>query len=184
MIRKLVIPSPFGPVGIVWRRASHSPLIVEILLSKPGEDAERRMSGRHSELGAGSCAEIDAIAAAIRAFLEGDYVAFSLDSVDMDICSPFQRKVLRAESGIPRGMVSTYGLIASHIGRPGGARAVGNALATNPFPFIIPCHRAVRSDGSIGGYQGGPEMKRKLLEYEGVSFGRNGKVDAKRFHYE
>ena len=152
MKRKLIIPTPFGPVGIVWREASPSPLVVDILLSKPGETAERRMSGPYSGLDKGSCAEIDTVAAAIQAFLEGDEVAFSLGSVDMDICSPFQQSVLKVEFGIPRGMVSTYGLIAAHIGREGGARAVGNALATNPFPFIIPCHRAVRSDGSLGGY--------------------------------
>jgi methylated-DNA-[protein]-cysteine S-methyltransferase len=142
------------------------------------------MSGPYSGLDTGSCAGIDSVAAAIQAFLEGDDVAFSLDSVDIDICSPFQRSVLKAEFGIPRGMVSTYGLIAAHIGREGGARAVGNALATNPFPFIIPCHRAVRSDGSLGGYQGGPDMKRRLLEYEGIIFDGAGRAISQRFYQE
>jgi len=56
------------------------------------------------------------------------------------------------------------------LGTPGAGRAVGNALARNPFPLVIPCHRAVRSDGALGGYQGGVQMKRKLLALEGVAF--------------
>jgi methylated-DNA-[protein]-cysteine S-methyltransferase len=91
---------------------------------------------------------------------------------------------LRAEHGIPRGSVSTYQLIAAHLGRPKGGRAVGNALANNPFPIIIPCHRAFRSDRSLGGYQGGLAMKRALLEKEGIGFDRTGRVQAMRWHYE
>jgi len=60
---------------------------------------------------------------------------------------------------------------------------VGNALATNPFPLIVPCHRAVRSDGSLGGFQGGPAMKRALLEREGIAFDRAGRAAVPRFHY-
>jgi methylated-DNA-[protein]-cysteine S-methyltransferase len=72
--------------------------------------------------------------------------------------------------------VTTYGRLAAHVGRPGGARAVGRALAGNPFPLVVPCHRAVRADGSPGGYQGGVPMKRALLEAEGVAFDRRGRA--------
>ena len=92
------------------------------------------------------------------------------------MCTPFQRRVLLAEFGIPRGYVSTYGRIARFIRVPDGARAVGNALAGNPFPIVIPCHRALRSDGSIGGFQGGREMKERLLRMEGVRIGEDGRV--------
>jgi methylated-DNA-[protein]-cysteine S-methyltransferase len=101
----------------------------------------------------------------------------------MKQCSEFQRRVLLAEYGIRRGWVSTYGRIARHLGMPQGARAVGSALAHNPFPIIIPCHRAIAADGSLGGYQGGPEMKRSLLEMEGIAFGANGRVQVERFYY-
>ena len=67
-----------------------------------------------------------------------------------------------------RGKVSTYQRIAGHLDNPQAARAVGTALAHNPFPIIVPCHRAIRSDGALGGFQGGAEMKRALLEMEGV----------------
>jgi methylated-DNA-[protein]-cysteine S-methyltransferase len=115
-----------------------------------------------------SCAEIDTAGIDIRAFLNGHDVEFDLGSARLDLCSLFQQEALRAEYKIPRGCVSTYGLIAAQIGRPGAARAVGNALAANPFPIVVPCHRVIRSDMNIGGYQGGPDMKLRLLESEGV----------------
>ncbi|MFH2034522.1 MAG: MGMT family protein [Candidatus Margulisiibacteriota bacterium] len=82
--------------------------------------------------------------------------------------SPFRQKVLQAVAKIPRGKVSTYALIARHIGHPGAARAVGTALAKNPTPINIPCHRVICSDGRLGNYQGGSTMKKALLEKEGV----------------
>ena len=87
---------------------------------------------------------------------------------DLEHCSKFQQKVLRAVSAIPRGKVSTYQRIAKQIGQPKAARAVARALANNPFPLIIPCHRVICSDGALGGYQGGLKMKRALLEKEGA----------------
>jgi methylated-DNA-[protein]-cysteine S-methyltransferase len=74
-------------------------------------------------------------------------------------------------------------MIARHLGSPSGGRAVGRALATNPFPLLIPCHRAVRSTGELGGYQGGVDIKRRLLEMEGVEFTTSGKVVMDRIFY-
>jgi methylated-DNA-[protein]-cysteine S-methyltransferase len=116
-------------------------------------------------------------------FLEGDPVEFDLGIVALEQCSAFQARVLRAEYRISRGWVSTYGRIARHLGVPRGARAVGSALARNPFPIIIPCHRAVRSDGRLGGFQGGPEMKRVLLAFEGVEVSPTGRVLTERVFY-
>ena len=123
-----------------------------------------------------TCGLVDDLAGRIAAFLDGADVRFSLEHVRLDLCPPFQRKVLLAEYGIPRGRVSTYRRIAAHLGVARGARAVGNALATNPFPIVIPCHRAIRSDGTLGGYQGGLAMKRVLLEQEGVDIDERGRV--------
>lgn len=101
----------------------------------------------------------------------------------MDACSDFQREVLLAEHGIPRGMVSTYGRIARRVGRATAARAVGTALARNPFPIVIPCHRAIRSDGTLGGYLGGLPMKRALLEMEEIVVSKEGKVVDPKYYY-
>ena len=73
----------------------------------------------------------------------------------------------------------TYGGVATAVGVSGGARAGGNVMAGNFFPLVIPCHRVIRSDGSLGGFGGGLAMKRALLEREGVAFDRKGCVVSK-----
>jgi methylated-DNA-[protein]-cysteine S-methyltransferase len=173
----------FGPVGILWSEGSGRPRIHRVVLSRPEADARRLALELFPDAVASSCSEVAAVAADIVAFLGGDHIRFSLDDIRLDGCSGFQQQVLRAEHAIPRGMVSTYRRIAVHLGKPKGARAVGNALARNPFPIIIPCHRAVRSDGRPGGYQGGPEMKRALLVREGIAFDEAGRVRSARFFY-
>jgi len=130
-----------------------------------------------------SSKKIDALAINIKRFLEGEHVIFSLEGVMWEQCTPFQKSVLLAEHQIPRGSVTTYQFLAQHLGVEKGARAVGNALANNPFPIIVPCHRAIRSDGTIGGFQGGHDMKKALLEKEGISFHHKGRVMVPKFHY-
>ncbi len=87
-----------------------------------------------------------------------------------DRLTPFEKAVLEEVGQIPEGRVSTYKAIASKLGRPGAARAVGNALNKNPFPVKTPCHRVLKSDGSLGGYKGGAREKERLLEEEGLNF--------------
>ena len=96
---------------------------------------------------------------------------------DLSRLTPFERAVLLKALEIPRGEFRTYGWIAQEIGNPRAVRAVGTALARNPIPLFIPCHRVVRSDGTIGQYgMGGPEMKRRLLLWEGVPEERLGRI--------
>jgi methylated-DNA-[protein]-cysteine S-methyltransferase len=81
----------------------------------------------------------------------------------------FQKRVWEALLKIPYGQTRTYGQIAQDIGAPGASRAVGGANGSNRIPIVIPCHRVIKSDGSLGGYSSGTEIKRRLLELEGVS---------------
>ena len=83
--------------------------------------------------------------------------------------SAFQRKVWQELRRIPAGATASYGEVARRIGKPGSARAVARACATNPLALVVPCHRVVRSDGGLGGYRGGIERKRALLEREARS---------------
>jgi len=78
----------------------------------------------------------------------------------------FTRRVYETVAAIPAGQSRTYGDIARQLGRPGAARAVGRAMATNPFPVLIPCHRVIGADGSLTGFAGGVEMKAAMLEME------------------
>ncbi len=88
--------------------------------------------------------------------------------VDLSSRSEFHQEVLRATARIPRGEVRTYGELAEIVGRPRAARAVGTAMARNPVPLLVPCHRVVPSSGGVGNYGLGKGLKAKLLAGEGV----------------
>ena len=83
--------------------------------------------------------------------------------------TPFQRAVYEELLKIPKGHTVSYAEVARRVGRPGAARAVGQAVGANPIPLLIPCHRVLASDGSLGGFGGGLPLKTTLLKQEGVS---------------
>ncbi len=180
------IPSQFGPVRLVWRQSAGAARVLRIILPgekrEPGQILAADFSGARQVL-SGAPPVVDRLAEKLDRFLRGRTTDFTLESLDLEVCTPFQRRVLPAEFKVPRGRVTTYGRLARRIGAPGAARAVGNALARNPFPLIIPCHRCVREDGGLGGFRGGLDMKRALLEMEGVAPGTGGRI-ARRFFYD
>lgn len=104
----------------------------------------------------------------IIAYFAGKRVRFDA-ILSFDGLSPFTRKVLTACSKIPAGKTVSYSQLASMAGKPRASRAVGNALAKNPIPLIIPCHRVIHSDGSLGQFSapGGTSLKKRLIELEG-----------------
>ena len=104
----------------------------------------------------------------LRAYFTGIPTAFSDIPLDPPFASPFQTAVRRACRTIPWGHTRSYSWIASRIGRTNASRAVGNALARNPLPIIIPCHRVIRADGTLGGFTLGPRIKTHLLKLENV----------------
>lgn len=177
------IPSPFGKLGILWSRDGEHPKIFRILLPREGVSLERVLSHSYAEGSLSSCPAIAEVGDRIHQYLEGKPIRFELDEIALERCSEFQRKVLIADYGIPRGWVSTYGRIAGSLGCQAGARAVGNALAHNPFPIIIPCHRVLKSKLEIGGFQGSPGLKRALLELEGLEFSPAEKAITNRVWY-
>jgi methylated-DNA-[protein]-cysteine S-methyltransferase len=100
-------------------------------------------------------------------YFAGDRSLFELP-VDLTRLSGFEQEVLECVRAIPFGDVVPYSEVARRIGRPKAARAVGNALNHNPVAIVVPCHRVVRADGSLGGYGGGVPYKRRLLSLEGT----------------
>lgn len=88
--------------------------------------------------------------------------------LDLSLGTPFQRRVWRAAQQIPYGRVRSYQWIAVKLGGKRYARAVGNALGENPVPLVVPCHRVLASDGTLGGFSGGMRTKRRLLKLEGT----------------
>ncbi|HXK33250.1 MAG TPA: methylated-DNA--[protein]-cysteine S-methyltransferase, partial [Dehalococcoidia bacterium] len=97
-----------------------------------------------------------------------DYVCGRRTTFDVDLdlswISGFRRDVMLACAAIPRGATASYADLARRVGRPGAARAVGNVMRTNPLPLVVPCHRVVGSNGSLTGFGGGLDVKRRLLE--------------------
>lgn len=86
--------------------------------------------------------------------------------LDWQLAHGFRREVLRATAAIPYGRTASYRDVATEAGSPGAVRAAGTALATNPLPIIVPCHRVLRTGGALGSYRGGVEAKARLLELE------------------
>ncbi|MDX1799202.1 MAG: methylated-DNA--[protein]-cysteine S-methyltransferase [Candidatus Lokiarchaeia archaeon] len=179
----LTFPSPFGTFTIVWKGIEPDLQLQRIFLSDSEHKSENKAFISLQGLNLGSSSHITSLGDKIQQFLEGEVVEFNLELLDFNLCTKIQEKVLRADFRSPRGWISTYKRIANYIRVQNGARVVGNLLARNPFPIIIPCHRAIKSNGELGGYQGGIDMKRKLLEMEGIEFSNSGKVITKKIFY-
>ena len=104
----------------------------------------------------------------LRRYYAGEDVQFD-ETLDMSRGSEFQQQVWQATRQVPRGVMTTYGALAAAVGAgPASARAVGRCMATNPWPPIVPCHRVLGKDGSLTGFGGGIETKRRMLEMEGA----------------
>lgn len=160
---------PDTPIGKLWVALSERGLVA-VSLGGPEAEFVRGVTRRIGRRAVRSSKPVGKARRELTAYLEGRRQAFSID-VDLRYVTPFQREVLLAARGVPRGQVATYGQIARRIGRPGAARAIGQALGGNPMPIVVPCHRVLASDGSLRGYsgRGGIRTKRRLLALEGVT---------------
>jgi O-6-methylguanine DNA methyltransferase len=111
----------------------------------------------------------------IRRHLGGDPQTFRDLPLDWSGVADFHRRVYRAACAIPAGRTASYGELASRIGAPGAARAVGQALGKNPLPIVVPCHRVLAANGKMGGFSayGGVATKRRILAVEGLVLDRD-----------
>jgi len=136
----------------------------------PRADLLAEIGRRLPEAGAGADPVLRDAARQITEYARGDRTAFDLP-LDWDRMTAFTRQVLEACAAIPLGQVLTYGALASAIGRPRAARAVGGAMSRNPIPIVIPCHRVVAGHGRLGGFSAaaGLDLKRRLLALEGIA---------------
>jgi methylated-DNA-[protein]-cysteine S-methyltransferase len=141
-----------------------------VRIAYPGEDAEQVLE----ELAAGVSPRIlrapertDTVRRELDDYFAGRRRTFDLP-LDWSMVHGFATQILRATARVPFGSVATYGQVATQAGSPRAARAAGNALHVNPIPIVVPCHRIVPASGGLGGYGGGQERKRYLLDLEGV----------------
>ncbi len=156
-----LIDGPTGPAYVSWSRAGVTAFVPEAIVGSPEEFVARHP--RPAVL-------VDTPPKRLAGHLERAIETGRLGTlpVDLSAIGEFQRKVLEKCAEIPPGEIRPYGWIAREIGKPGAVRAVGTALGRNPVPVLIPCHRVVRTDGTIGNYAWGTQMKRDLLEHEGL----------------
>lgn len=166
MYYDLVQDTPLGPLWIAV--GAHGLLAIEY---ESSEDSLRSYLRKLGGQPLRSAEQVAAAAKQVRTYLLGDSQAVDLP-VDLSHLTPFQQRVLQETRRVPRGQVRTYMQIANSIGNPKAVRAVGQALRHNPIPIVVPCHRVVASDGTLGGYGGKMRDQRKLslLKLEGVSF--------------
>lgn len=114
---------------------------------------------------------------------KGQKRKFDLSLLNLSKLTDFSARVLKQAYKIPSGKVATYSGLAAKVRNPRAARAVGTVLANNPFPILIPCHRVVRADGRLGQFGGGSDMKKQLLEKEGIIIDPQGVVSLKHIRY-
>jgi len=145
--------SPAGLRAVTLPRRDRDAALAEVLALGAREEA------RPDELGD--------LPERLSRYARGEPVAFP-DALDFSAATPFQRAVWLATREIPYGQTRSYGWLAARAGRPRAARAVGQAMAANPWPIIVPCHRVVSSNGRLAGYGGGLAMKEQLLRLEGA----------------
>jgi methylated-DNA-[protein]-cysteine S-methyltransferase len=163
----MAFPSELGWMAAVWSDAK---------LASLSFGYRSRAAALHS-VGVSTCAaaapsgKMEDLVERLQQFAGGEPDDFLDIELDWSGRTPFQRAVLQQCRQIPYGAVMTYGQLAAKAGYPGSARAVGNVMASNRVPLIIPCHRVVAAGGALGGFSApdGLRMKRRLLKLEGVS---------------
>ena len=165
--------------GIVWQNINNKPQIERIFLPCGKTKLIAKIKKEFPAINEKEQKIPNEIATQIAEFYSGMNIKFDTSFLNMKKLSGFAAKVLKETCKIPRGKVATYSGVAARIGSPLATRAVGTALANNPFPLVIPCHRVVRSDGSLGGFGGGLKMKKELLAKESVEVSTKSRVAAR-----
>lgn len=163
--------TPIGGCALAWGDRG----ILAVQLPEANETATRsRILRRHrASLDRAPPSDILETIEAIVALLGGAQRDLQGAPLDMEGVSPFDQRVYAAARAIPAGVTTTYGELAARVGEPGAARAVGRAMAANPFPIIVPCHRVLAADGGMGGFSaaGGIIAKARLLSIEQADLG-------------
>ena len=160
----ILIPTPFGEAAVVYRDTPFA--LKKIFLPRSDRQALLKVITAEGPSKPGTHAKALTVAKTIKKYFKGTPAQLNWPWLDMESLTPIQQSVLRATADIPFGTVRSYKGIAAAIERPRAYRFVGTTLANNPFPILIPCHRVIRSDATLGQFGGGTDLKRKLIGLE------------------
>lgn len=159
------VDTPVGP--LLLAATEHG--LVRVAYAREGNDAVlQSLADKVSPRILAAPARLDPVAREVEEYFTGRRKRFDVP-LDLRLASGFRLGVLTHLSDIAYGHTESYAQVAAAAGNPRAVRAVGTACASNPLPLVVPCHRVVRSDGTFGGYVGGPEAKRTLLTLEGAA---------------
>jgi len=161
------VPSELGDFALVASDQGLCGIVLPVLSPQPTGIAKlvhRRYAGARR----GSSPSLVHFADALRLYLNGGQPGFA-GELDYGDATPFEQVVWEATRSIPYGETRSYAWLARAAGDPRAVRAVAQALGRNPLPVIVPCHRVLAADGSLGGFSGGLEMKKALLGIEGLA---------------
>jgi methylated-DNA-[protein]-cysteine S-methyltransferase len=165
----LIFETAAGFCGVAWNKLGISRFR---LPTKGVEAAERILLSRRFDAEPGTpTSGVVEVVAAVKCYFEGEETDFSDVKLDLEDQPPFFRQIYAAARKVGWGQTTTYGALAKQLGTgPEAARDVGEAMARNPVPLIIPCHRVLAAGGKLGGFSapGGTAAKRRMLELEGV----------------
>lgn len=161
-----VVQTAWGWVGLT---ASADKLYRVTLPMSTLEEARRYLQTYHPQVEEEDSPHpiLGPVATLLQRYFQGDRVHFDVP-LAFEGLTPFQTQVLSLTREIPYGHTLTYGELARELGKPGASRAVGQALARNPWPIVVPCHRVVGRNGKLTGFGGGLSMKERLLRLEGA----------------
>jgi methylated-DNA-[protein]-cysteine S-methyltransferase len=177
-----IINASSAEIGLVWRFAENKPIIENIFLPCPHDQLILKMNNKYFSTDLVNRNIYKGIDEQLILIYSGAKIDFNHSLLNYEKLTKFSALVLKQVCNVPPGNVDTYSGLAAEIGSPGAARAVGSALAANPFPLVIPCHRIVRANGSLGGFGGGIRMKSELLMREGVILDYQGRVPKEYFY--
>ncbi|MFC1809660.1 methylated-DNA--[protein]-cysteine S-methyltransferase [Candidatus Omnitrophota bacterium] len=176
-----VFSSKLGVIGIVWMHAEGAKrYLVRLFLP----DKEKRITTKIKQLFPQTKRSAwMTLRNRIKKYLRGEASSFYDIKLSVACLSAFQRKVYAYQRRLKRGKVISYGELGNRVGMLYAARAIGSTQRCNPFPLIIPCHKVIRSNSAIGGFQSGITMKWQLLELEGIECRKKaGKYFVKKKH--
>jgi len=156
-----------SPLGTLLAAATPRGLVLLGYPNVPADEQLARLASSVSPRLLEAPARLDPVRRELHEYFTGKRRSFGVP-IDWQLTSGFRQKVLRRTARIPFGETRTYGEVATSAGSPRAFRAAGSALGANPIPIVVPCHRVLRSGGDLGGYGGGLDLKRRLLELEGV----------------
>lgn len=166
--------SGLGPIGELVATFEDE-FLVALHISQKLKSVSGISSDNHSELPPHKSKRASLVFDQLAEYFAGVRREFDV-SIQLQNGTEFARRVLLTTRSIPLGAVTSYGELATQIGRPGASRAVGQVLHHNPIPIIIPCHRVVGKDGSLVGFGSGIRVKEWLLSHEGVHFDSRGRA--------